>query len=115
MKKLALTLVLLAFASSLFATTVTECSSHISALSVATQGAAFYGKNAEVDRANLIGKLDFAQNKLNQAKLADAVQKLTDFRDKVSTLSTTGKINAVNAAELIAGANDAILCIQNLG
>lgn len=115
MKKLALTLVLLAFASSLFATTVTECSSDILALRGATQGAMFYGKNAEVDRANLIGKLANSQIKLNQAKLADAVQKLTDFRDKVSTLSTTGKIDAVDAAELVVGANDAILCIQTLG
>lgn len=115
MKKLVLTLVVLAFASSLLATTVTECSSHISALRVATQGATFHGKNAEVDRANLIGKLDVAQLKLNQAKLADAVQKLTDFRDRVSILSTTGKIDAVDAAALIAGVNDAILCVQTLG
>ncbi len=115
MKKLVLTLILLAFASSLLATTVTECSAHISALRLATQGATFHGKNAEVDRANLIGKLDVAQVKLDQVKLADAVQKLTDFRDKVAILSTTGKIAAADAAALIAGVNDAILCIQTLG
>ena len=96
-------------------TTVGDCQAKITALRTATLNATFIGQNAARDQAGLVGKLDSAASKLNEGKRADAIQALTQFRDKVTDLKAQGKISPADADRLIAGANDAIACIQHLG
>jgi hypothetical protein len=96
------------------AASVEECQANIEALRTATGSARFTGQNADRDRTGLLGKLSSASTKLAQGKNADAIQALTQFRDKVADLQSQGKINADDASALIARANDAIACIQSL-
>ena len=96
--------------------TVDECTAKIDALITETSTVArFTGQNAGKDRAGLVGKLNAAREALLVGKTTDAIQKLTDFRNKVTTLGAQGKLNADDAAALAAGADDAITCIQNIG
>jgi hypothetical protein len=94
------------------AQTASECQPQITALRRATVSATFTGQNPAKDQAGLIGKLDSATTKVEQGKIADAVQALTQFRDKVVTLQAQGKIDSGDAAVLIAGADDAIACLE---
>jgi hypothetical protein len=96
------------------AQSVDECQAKIANLRILTQNATFGGQNGAKDQAGLLGKLDSASAKLAQGKNADAIQALTQFRDKVATLQSQGKINTEDANALIAGANDAIACIESL-
>lgn len=96
------------------AASVDECQAKIAALRTATLNATFFGRNADQDQAGLVGKLDAASSKLAQGKTADALQALTQFRDKVAALDAQGKLNHEDATNLIAGANDAIACVQSL-
>jgi hypothetical protein len=96
------------------ATTVDECQAKIAALKLQTHSATFFGQNAEKNRTGLLTKLDDASAKLAEGKNADAIQKLTNFRDTVATLNTQSKINADDANTLISGANDSIDCIAAL-
>ena len=96
------------------AETVDECQAKIAALKLQTQSATFFGQNAEKNRTGLLTKLDNASAKLAEGKNADAIQKLTNFRDTVAALNTQGKINPDDANTLISGANDAIACITVL-
>jgi hypothetical protein len=94
------------------AQTASECQPQITALRQATVSATFTGQNPAKDQAGLIGKLDSATTKVEQGKIADAVQALTQFRDKVVTLQAQGKIDSGDAAVLIVGADDAIACLE---
>ena len=62
--------------------------------------------------ASLLNKLTQASLKLNADKPQDAIQKLTDFQNAVTSLLAGGKISMEDAAPLIAGANDVIVCIR---
>ena len=96
------------------AQTVDECQADIAALRVQTQNAAFIGQNAAKDQAGLIGKLDSASAKLSQGKFTDALANLQSFRAKVVALDQQGKIAHEDALALIAGADEAIACMQGL-
>jgi hypothetical protein len=96
------------------AETLTDCQAKIDVLRGQTQNATFFGQNAEKNRMGLLTKLDDASAKLAEGKNADAIQKLTNFRDTVAALNTQGKINPDDANTLISGANDAIVCITPL-
>jgi hypothetical protein len=96
------------------AESVAECQAKIEALSAATGSATFIGRNAAKDQAALLGKLKSASDKLAQGKFADAIQALTQFRDKVTDLRDQGKIDPDDASALISAANDAIGCVQSL-
>ena len=91
---------------------VEECQAKIADLKAQTVAAQTF-KNAK-DQSGLIGKLDSASAKLSQGKTQDALINLTSFRDKVSTLSAQGKLGQAEADVLIAGANDAIACVEGL-
>ena len=95
------------------AQTTADCQPQIAPIREATISATFTGQNAAKDEAGLVGKLDSATTKLDQGKVADAVQALTQFRDKVATLQAQGKIASGEAETLIAGANEAIACLQS--
>jgi hypothetical protein len=45
----------------------------------------------------------------------DAIQKLTDFRAKVTQLDEQAKISHPDTVTLITGADQAIACIQSIG
>jgi hypothetical protein len=96
------------------AQTVDECQADIAALKVETQNATFIGQNAAKDQAGLIGKLDSASAKVSQGKFADALANLQSFRAKVVALDQQGKIAHEDALTLIAGADEAIACVQSL-
>jgi hypothetical protein len=89
------------------------CRAQISELQSVTASATFTGKNAAGDQAGLIEKLTDAQVKLDEGKPADAIVKLTQFRDKAETLGATGKLDPDQAAALVAGADQAIGCVQS--
>jgi hypothetical protein len=96
------------------AESVDDCQAKIANLRTATLAATFIGQNREKDRAGLVSKLDSASTKLAQGKFDDAILALTQFRDKVATLQSQGKINPDDANQLITRADDAIACIQAL-
>jgi len=92
------------------AETVEECQAKIADLRAQTVAAQTF-KNPK-DQTGLTGKLDSASAKLTQGKTQDALVNLTSFRDKVSTLGAQGKLGGAEAEALIAGANDAIACVE---
>jgi hypothetical protein len=98
------------------AATADDCQAKINALVTQTESAQFFGGQADYNRADLLGKLNEASTKLAAGKYEDAIQKLTDFRTSVVQLSSAAKpkIDLDAAAALIAGADDAIACIQSL-
>jgi hypothetical protein len=85
-----------------------ECETLIASLQASTQTASF---TSEKDRTGSLGKLDNAIRALSAGKNADAVQKLTDFSNKVTTLGVQGKLAAGDATRLAASAQEAITCI----
>ena len=96
-----------------------DCQTLITSLRTATESAVITGKNAEKDRAGLLNKLDGASTALAAGKLCTAIQKLTDFRNKVNQLIASGEINSdptvgVTGQNLVDDANEAIACIQAL-
>jgi hypothetical protein len=93
------------------AETTGACQAEIAEVRGQTENATFLGKNAAQTEEGLLLKLDNASAKLAEGKNADAIQKLTNFRDTVAALNTQGKINPDDANTLIGGANDAIACI----
>ena len=94
--------------------TVADCQAKIDNLISATKAANFTGQNAEKNQAGLVGKLTNASQKLEEGKNADAIQKLRDFQRTVTALEAQGKIAPADAQTLLAGAQDAIDCIQGL-
>jgi hypothetical protein len=99
------------------AQSVDECEPDIAALRVQTENATFIGQsaaNAAKDKAGLIGKLDSASAKLRQDKFQGASVNLESFRTKVEDLDQQGKISHEDALVLIAGADEAIGCVQGL-
>ena len=96
------------------AETVTDCQPKIDVLRGQTESATFFGQHAEKNRLGLLTKLDNASAKLVEGKNADAIQKLTNFRDTVAALNAQDKIDPDDANSLILGANDAIACITAL-
>jgi hypothetical protein len=96
------------------AETTGACQAEIAEVRGQTENATFLGKNAAQTEEGLLLKLDNASAKLAEGKNADAIQKLTNFRDTVAALNTQGKINPDDANTLIIGANGAIACITAL-
>ena len=96
------------------AQTVDECQAEIAELKVQTQNTTFIGQSAAKDQAGLIGKRDSASAKLGQGKFQDALANLQSFRAKVVALDQQGKIADEDASTLIAGADEAIACVQGL-
>lgn len=75
------------------ATTVTEVQAMIASLRTKTELVIITGKSADKDRSGLLGKLNEASLKVDQAKFCDAVAKINDYKARVSSLIATGKIN----------------------
>ena len=94
-----------------------DCQTSIAALRTDTETVVITGKNAEKNRAGLLSKLDSASTALAGGKLCGAIQKLTDFRDKVNQLIASGSINSdptvgTTGQDLVDDANEAIACVQ---
>ena len=99
------------------ATTITEVQAMIASLKTKTETVLITGKTADKDRATLLGKLNEASLKVDQAKFCDAIAKLNDYKVKVNALIAAGKINQDPAAgttgqELLNDA-DAIIAALN--
>jgi hypothetical protein len=90
-----------------------DCQAQVAELQSLTNAAPFTGKNATNDQAGLLEKLVDARVKLDEGKPADAVVKLTQFRDKAAALAAAGKLNPEQAGALVAGADQAIACVQS--
>jgi hypothetical protein len=76
------------------ATTVTEVQAMLASLKAKTTDVIITGKSAETkDRPGLLGKVNEATLKIDQAKFCDSVQKVNDFKIKVNALIAAGKIN----------------------
>ena len=99
------------------ASAVQDCQALIADLRTDTQNVVLTGRQAEKNRTGLLGKLDNATSDLSRGKLCGAIQKLTDFRNKVNQLIASGSINTdpnvgVTGQDLVDGANEAIACIE---
>ena len=99
------------------ATTITEVQAMIASLRTKTETVILTSKQADKDRARLLGKLAEASLKVDQAKFCDAIAKLNDLKASVTALIAEGKINqdparGTTGQELIADA-DAIIAALN--
>jgi hypothetical protein len=90
---------------------VAECQANLDGLRRST---AALTSTSDKDRAGLVGKLDGAIKALSAGKNADAVQKLTDYVNKVASLQAEGKISPAEAAPLLSGAEASITCISGI-
>ena len=106
-----------------YASTVTECLGQISSiesnLGADCSGIDLLGRNTDRTCASLNSKLDGADTKLNEAKLDDAIQKLGDFimslEDMLYARKQKVDDGAVTVDSLIIAAEDAIICISEIG
>src|ERR1700750_2521397 len=101
------------------ATTVTEVQAMIASLKTKTEGVVITGKSADKDRAGLLGKLNEASLKVDQAKFCDAIAKLNDFKVKINALIAAGKINqdpalGTTGQELLNDADATIAALNEL-
>jgi hypothetical protein len=102
------------------ATTITEVQAMLTSLKTKTTNVIITGKSAETkDRPGLIGKLNEASLKVDQAKFCDAIAKLNDFKVKVNQLIAAGKINqdptaGTTGQELLNDADATIAAINEL-
>jgi hypothetical protein len=102
------------------ATTVTEVQAMLASLKTKTTTVTITGKSAETkDRPGLIGKLDEAILKVDQAKFCDAIAKLNDFKARVNALIAAGKINqdpalGTTGQELLNDADATIAALNEL-
>jgi len=101
------------------ATTITEVQAMITSLKTKTESVIITGKSAEKDRAGLLGKLNEASLKVDQAKFCDAVAKLNDFKARVNALITAGRINqdpalGTTGQELLNDADATIAALNEL-
>lgn len=99
------------------ASAIQDCGALITALRADTETVVLTGRQADKNRAGLLGKLDNASSDLSKGKLCGAIQKLTDFRNKVNQLIASGSINndpnvGATGQDLVNDANDAIACLQ---
>jgi len=92
---------------------VDDCKDMIAALAADVATVNIDGRNAERDRAGLLGKLNEAVAKLDLGKFSDAVQKMTDFQLKVRNMAggAKPKLDSQDAARLDAAAQAIIDCI----
>ncbi|MFL6741968.1 MAG: FIMAH domain-containing protein [Sphingomicrobium sp.] len=97
------------------AQTRSDCEAQLASLRSASGAVAISGRNAEKDRAGLVGKLTDASTELAKGKNADAAKKLADFKVKVGQLAEAGRISNADAASLTQQADSAIVCINGLG
>lgn len=102
-----------------YATTVTEVQAMIASLRTKTETVIITGKSADKDRATLLGKLNEASLKVDQAKFCDSVAKLNDFKVKVNQLISAGKINqdpslGTTGQELLNDADATIAALNEL-
>lgn len=95
-------------------TSVADCKADIASVEQAVGEVTFLGRQADKDRAGLLGKLQDAQVKLDDGKFADAIGKLTDFRETVIALRDAAKpkLSADDAQKLLDAVDLAIACIN---
>jgi hypothetical protein len=91
----------------------------IASLRTKTETVIITGKQSEKDRNGLIGKINEASLKVDQAKFCDAAGKLNDFKVKVNALIAAGKINQDTTAgttgqELLNDADAIIAALNDL-
>ena len=93
------------------AASVEECSAQIDQLRGTIAAASFTN---EKDRITIDAKAVAAQQKLDQGKVGDAIEKLLDVRLRVEQLGAAGKLGSADASALEAAANRAIACLQSV-
>ena len=101
------------------ATTVSEVQAMIASLKTKTETVVITSKQADKERASLLGKLNEASLKVDQAKFCDAIQKLNNFKTSVNALIAAGKINqdpalGTTGTELLADADATIAALNEL-
>lgn len=97
------------------ATGIADCQAQIGTLVLQTQGTTFLGDKPAKAEAKLEGELLAASDKLDKAKLNDAIKKMTDYEKDVATMAGKGTLATADADALTAGAADVITCIQQIG
>lgn len=98
------------------AATIADCQAQLAQLRSDTVAAEAAFTNVK-DFNSVLGKLDAAATKLDQNKLADASQKLSDFQSLLTGLASAPKpkLDAAVAEQLVAEAQGVIDCINAIG
>lgn len=101
------------------ATTVTEVQAMLTSLRTKTETVLITGRQADKDRQGLVGKINEASLKVDQAKFCDAIAKLNNFKTSVNALIATGKINqdpalGTTGQELLNDADATIAALNEL-
>jgi len=97
------------------ATTITECQGQIFALIVQTQGTAFAGDKNAKEEDKLETNLRQASKKLDQARLADALEQMGQYEDAVAFAVTKAWIAVEAGDALLVAADGVIGCLQAIG
>lgn len=87
----------------------TACKAEFDAMTSATRAAEFTSKRALQDEEGLLAKVGEAEAKFRMNKVADSLQKLTDYATKVSSLTAQGKVN--DATGMVSAHAAAVACV----
>jgi len=91
------------------------CADELNAVEQAIYDANFLGRNADMDRTNMLAKLDAAAEKVDLEKFADAIEKLLDISDKAAALANAPKPKLEDVTGIITAVSAAIVCVGGLG
>jgi len=95
-----------------------DCSTELGAVATAIESADYLGtRNADMNRSNLIAKLDAAYAKLDLDKFSDAIDKLLNISDKATAWADPDlrKPKLLDATGINEAVGDAITCVGTVG
>jgi hypothetical protein len=91
-----------------------DCSTEITDVGEAIDGAVYSGQKATSNKSNLFAKLAAAEAKLDCGKPADAIDKLEDISDKATAWADAPKPKLEDATGINGAVGAALLCIGGL-
>lgn len=83
-------------------------------VTLAINDATFNGKRADMDRSNMLQKVQAAISKINEEKYSDAIGKLIDISEKANALADSPKQKLEDAAGINLAVLDATVCINGI-
>jgi len=91
------------------------CAYELNGVEAEITAARFLGNRAEMDRTNMLAKLDAADAKVDLGKFSDAIDKLMDISDKATALADAPKAKLDDASGINTAVSAAIACVGKLG
>ncbi len=91
-----------------------SCAAELNGIESAIDGAVFLSKRAEMDKTNLLAKLDAADAKLDREKFSDAIDKLLAISNKATDMAGARKAKLDDASGINIAVSDALICVGAL-